>query len=79
MDQALQSILANFLQLLWTESLEFAKEADMRSRIIGVSASMKSFDFFFGVSLEELLLNHSDNLSKTLQSNYIGSSRTKDS
>ena len=29
---------------------------------------MKSFDFYFGVSLGELLLNHSDNLSKTLQS-----------
>ena len=28
---------------------------------------MMSFDFFFGVSLGELLLTHSDNLSKTLQ------------
>ena len=28
---------------------------------------MKSFDLFFGVSLGELLLSHSDNLSKTLQ------------
>ena len=56
------------LQMLWQESLEFVKETEMRSRIIGVSACMKSFDFFFGASLGELLLSHSDNLSKTLQS-----------
>ena len=43
----------------------------MRSRIIGVSACMKSFDFFFGASLGELLLSHSDNLSKTLQSSTM--------
>ena len=40
----------------------------MRSRIHGVSSCMKSFDFYFGVSLGELLFNHSDNLSKILQS-----------
>ena len=40
----------------------------MRSRIQGVSSCMKSFDFYFGISLGELLFNHSDNLNKTLQS-----------
>ena len=59
------------LQMLWQESLEFVKETEMRSRIIGVSACMKSFDFFFGASLGELLLSHSDNLSKTLQSSTM--------
>ena len=32
---------------------------------------MRSLDFFFGVSLGELLLKHSDNLSKTLQSSSM--------
>ena len=71
--QALESILKNYevLQLLWQECLDFVKETDMRSRIIGVSACMKSFDFFFGSSLGELLLSHSDNLSKILQSSTM--------
>ena len=67
--QALQSILSNYsvLQVLWQESLDFVKEAEMRSRIQGVSTCMKTFEFFWGVALGELLLNHTDNLSKTLQ------------
>ena len=71
--QALQSILANYvvLQVLWEESLDFVKDAEMRSRIQGVSSCMKSFNFFFGVSLGELLLRHSDNLSKTLQASSM--------
>ena len=39
-----------------------------RSRIIGVQTCMRSFDFLFGAMLGELLLRHTDNLSKTLQS-----------
>ena len=40
----------------------------MRSRIQGVSTCMDSSDFFFGLVLAELILKHSDVLSKTLQS-----------
>ena len=71
--QALQGIIVNnqVLQMLWQESLDFVKETEMRSRIQGVSACMNSFYFFFGVVLGELLLNHSDNLSKTLQSRHM--------
>ena len=67
--QALHRILANYevLRILWDESLEIVKDTEMRSQIQGISSCMKSFDFFFGVSLGELLLNHSDNLSKTLK------------
>ena len=70
---ALQSILLNYevLQLLWEDSLEVVKEAEMRSRIVGVSTCMKTFDFFFGVVLGEMLLRHSDNLSRTLQSTHL--------
>ena len=32
---------------------------------------MKSFDFFFGVMLGEMLLRHSDNLSKALQASHM--------
>ena len=71
--QALQSIIANYeaLQMLWEESLDFVKETEMRSRIKGVSICMRSFDYFFGASLGELLLKHSDNLSRTLQSSSM--------
>ena len=71
--QALQSIIANYdmLQLLWEESLTFVRETDIKSRIMGVSTYMKSFDFFFGVLSGELLLLHSDNLSKSLQSSTM--------
>ena len=62
---ALQCILSNnaVLHLLWEDSLGVVKEAEMISRIVGISTSMKSFDFFFGVVLGEMLLWHSDNLS----------------
>lgn len=71
--QALQSILVNYevLQMLWEEALDFVKDTEMRSRIQGVSSCMRSFKFFFGVSLGELLLIHRDNLSKTLQSSSM--------
>ncbi len=68
--QALQSIITNYepLQMLWEELLTFVKDTEMKSRIQGVATCMESFDFFFGASLGELLLRHSDNLSKALQS-----------
>lgn len=68
--QAFKSIIANYeaLRMLWEESLSFVKETEMKSRIQGVLSCMQTFDYFFGVSLGELVLKHSDNLSKTLQS-----------
>ena len=71
--QTLNSIISNYQILLdvWEESKDYVKDVSTRSRIIGVSLCMKSFDFFFGVALGELILNHSDNLSKTLQSPRI--------
>ena len=71
--KALQSIIDNFqvLQELWDESLDVVKETEMRARILGVSSSMRTFNFFFGLVLGELVLRHSDNLSMTLQSVQI--------
>ena len=71
--KSLQSIIDNFnvLQELWDESLDVVKETEMRATIIGVSSCMKTFNFFFGLVLGDLVLRHSDNLSKTLQSLQI--------
>ena len=67
--EALQSILDNYEVLieLWIESLDVIKDSDMKARINGVASQMKGFDFFYGVSLGQLILCHSDNLSRTLQ------------
>ena len=37
-------------------------------RIIGVESQFKIFSFYFGVHLAELILKHTDNLSKSFQS-----------
>ena len=66
---SLQSVLDNFEVLLgvWEEAQSAQLESEMRARIVGVNAQMQKFDFLFGVSLGNLLLRHTDNLSKTLQ------------
>ena len=46
-------------------------DPDVRARVIGVQAKMESFDYFFGISVSELVLNHGDNLSAALQSTTI--------
>ena len=70
---ALYSIISNYdvLHALWEESLDSVKDVEMRSRIRGVSSHMQSFDFFFGLVLGEMILRHSDNLSKTLQGTRV--------
>ncbi len=66
---ALKSIAENYTVLLetWDECLECARDTETKARILGVKSQMCSFDFFFGTYLGELVLSHSDNLSKTLQ------------
>lgn len=67
--QVLKSIIDNFNVLceLWDASLEIVKDTEMKARIQGVADQMKKIDFFFGASLGFLLLQHSDNLSRTMQ------------
>ena len=55
------------LNELWIESLDVVKDSDMKARINGVASQMKGFQFFYGVSLGQLILRHSDNLSRALQ------------
>ena len=51
---------------LWEWAAINCSDSEMKARI-GVDVHMKTFDFIFGVCLGELILSHSDNLSKTLQ------------
>ena len=73
---SLQSVLDNYsvLQELWEEAKDKASDPSMKARIIGVQAQFRKFQYFFGVLLGELLLKHSDNLSKTLQSPKLSAS-----
>ena len=63
---SLKSVSDNYtvLQHLWEEAELVAKESDIRARLIGVGSQMTSFDFYFGVYLGEMVLCHTDNLSK---------------
>ena len=50
----------------------------MKSRIIGVSAQMTSFEYLFGTLLGECILRNIDNLSKTLQNPKISAAEAQD-
>ena len=64
----MKSILDNWvaLQQVWDESLDGNLEPEIKSRIIGLKSQMTTFDYFYGVTILQLVLRHSDNLSKTL-------------
>lgn len=71
--ESLKSILDNYevLRQTWMESLQAVKDTEMKSRIIGVSTHMETFQYFYGVTLGEIILWHTDNLSRTLQKSDI--------
>ena len=66
---SLESIFVNYkvLQETFEISKDQVSDTEIKSRIIGIISQMKTFDYFFGVKLGELILNHTDNLSKSLQ------------
>ena len=68
--KSLNSIADNFdyLQTLWQWSVDNCSDTEMKARIRGVDIHMRTFDYMYGVILGELILKHSDNLSKSLQS-----------
>ena len=43
----------------------------MKASIFGIKSRMKRFDYFYGVTLGDLILRHSDNLRRTLQKTDI--------
>ena len=67
---SLKSLLSNYaaLQQLWETLKNSTPDPTIKGRIIGVQFQFKTFSFFFGANLAELVLRHTDNLSKTLQS-----------
>ena len=71
--ESLSRIIASysFLQATFEQCKDLTNDTEMKSRIIGVTAQMESLDFFFGTMLAELILKHSDNLSKTLHHSYL--------
>ncbi len=66
---SLLSIINNYGVLLstWDEAYEAVKDTESKARIQGVCSQMESFNFLFGTVLGEMLLRHTDNLSKSLQ------------
>ncbi|XP_052268522.1 zinc finger MYM-type protein 1-like [Dreissena polymorpha] len=66
---SLQSVLDNYtvLQTLWDTSYEQTNDLEIHSRIVGVRSQMESFNLFFGVHQGHIILQHTDNLSRTLQ------------
>ena len=60
-----------FYKTAWEEAVDIVKDTESKARINGVAAQMKKFEFLFGTILGEMLLQHCDNLSQTLQSKTI--------
>ena len=52
---------------VWDECLCESLEADVKARVSGCKAEMKSFKFFFDISLGFKVYSITDNLSKTIQ------------
>lgn len=76
---ALHSIMENYSDLmdLWEWSLSKVKDTEMKARIRGVQAYMPKFEFFFGLSLGEVILRNADNLSSALQAKDISAAESK--
>ena len=56
---------------MWEESKASSIDSEIRARISGVETQMESFDFLFELLLASLLLRYSDNLSKSLQHEFL--------
>ena len=71
--ESLASIISNYaaLQSTWEEAVEVARDTETKARIGGVSAKMTKFEFLFGTLFGDMLMHHSNNLSKTLQKKTI--------
>ena len=67
--ESLKSVLDNWsaINMLLNNSLEKKLDPAKRDRINGVQSQTHCFNYYFGVYVLQLLLRHSDNLSKALQ------------
>ena len=73
--QSLASIIGNYqeLQQLWEEAPLAVSDTAMKARIRGVATLMTSFQFLFSLHLSEMILQHTDKLSQTLQNPQLSS------
>ena len=74
---SLESIIETYdvLRQTWEESLEEGQlNTEVKARIIGVSNQMETSDFYFGVKVIKLILQMTDNLSRTLQHEHLSAS-----
>eukprot|EP00731_Ephydatia_muelleri_P036378 Em0244g3a len=77
---SLFGILENYSALMrtWDEAISVARDTESKALIHGVQAQMKKFSFLFGVYLAELVLRHTDNLSKALQCDTVSAAEAQD-
>jgi len=52
---------------LWETILNGKPDSETRARVNSIDSQMKTFNFYFGASVLQNLLSHTDNLSKTVQ------------
>ena len=66
--KGLDSIIVNYsvLQNAFEESKDCAPNTEIKCCLIGARAQIKTFELLYGAMLEELTLNHCNDLSKTL-------------
>jgi len=78
--ESLSSIVSNYaiLQDTFEQSINEVTDTEIKSRIIGVSAQMTSFEYLFGTLLGECILRNIDNLSKTLQNPEMSAAEAQD-
>ena len=61
------------LQQVWDESSDENLQADIKGRIISVKSQMNTLNCFYGVTISQLVLGHSDNFSNTIQPSSLTS------
>ena len=73
--KALHSIHNNYKPiqewLTWSEDSKNNSDPDSHARASGLLKRMKSFNFMYGLKLSMMILDHTDNLSATLQTTNL--------
>ena len=62
----------------WDEAISVERDTESKAQTYGVQAQMKKFIFLFGVHLAELVLRHTNNLSKALQCDTVSAAEDQD-
>ena len=70
---SLASIIANYpdIRTLWEEALLATTDSEIKARIRGIASQMQTYQFLFALILSEMILRHTDMLSKTLQNSQL--------